>query len=278
MPKILRQNDAMCFAGDGMRPIRFSADGSPAAKMKRVSREPPSIHWSFDSWEGAVHAADTSGHVLEFRRNDRPAPPDLIDGPFGSALRLDGRAACALSNYPGIGGSQPRTVSCWIRLAPDTPSGSGAANGIISWGVDRSGAKWQIGWNKAAAQGNIGAPRVEVGNGHVVGSTDLRDGRWHHLAVVCPGGSRAEVSTHVRIYLDGKLEAPSGRLQRVIRTDTRSEAARPLVVGRHPGQGKNREPFHFEGDVDELHVFEGALLPKQIVQLMKRNSLRVSPR
>jgi ferric-dicitrate binding protein FerR (iron transport regulator) len=278
LPKVLRQNDAMRFAKDGMRPIRFRADVSPAAKMKRVNRVPPSVHWSFDSWNGAVHSASASGHALEFHRNDRPAPPDLIDGPFGSALRLDGHAAYALSDYPGIGGSQPRTVSCWVRLAPDTPSGPGTPNGIVSWGVNRNNAKWQIGWNKAAPQGNPGAPRVEFGNGHVVGSSDLRDGRWHHLAVVYLGGSRADVSTHVRIYLDGRLEPLSGRLQRKIRTDTRSGEARPLAVGRYLGHWKNRGPFYFEGDLDELHVFEGALLPKQIVQLMKHNSVRIPTR
>jgi hypothetical protein len=33
-------------------------------------------------------------------------------------------------------------------------------------------------------------------------------------------------------------------------------------------------PSSFEGDLDELHVFEGALLPNQIVRLMKRNTPR----
>lgn len=278
MSKILRQNDAVRLAGGGMRPIRFSADASPAAKMKHVNRLPASVHWSFDSWNGAVNTDSNRGHALELRRNDRPDFPDLIDGPFGAALRLDGNGTYASSDYPGVGGSHPRTVSCWVRIAPDTSAGFNSPNSIVSWGVNRNSAKWQIGWNMTASQGEIGAPRVELGNGHVIGSTDLRDGRWHHLAVVYLGGSRADVSTHVRIYLDGRLEPLSGRLRQKVRTDTRSDESRPLAVGRSLGQLKNREPLGFEGDLDELHVFEGALLPKQIVQLMKRNSIRPSPR
>jgi hypothetical protein len=96
--------------------------------------------------------------------------------------------------------------------------------------------------------------------------------------VVYLGGTGPDVSTHVRIYLDGRLEPLSGRLQQEIRTNTRSENARPLAVGRYLGQWKNHDPFYFDGDLDELHVFEGALLPRQIVRLMKQNSARVFPR
>ncbi len=50
-------------------------------------------------------------------------------------------------------------------------------------------------------------------------------------------------------------------------------AARPFTLGRYSGAGPGRDGF-FEGDIDELHVFEDALLPSQITRLMKRNSLR----
>lgn len=276
--QVLRQNEAVRLAGGDLLPIIFRPDASPAAKMKRVSRLPASVHWSFDDWDGPLQSDSSRGHILEFRRNELPESPEILDGPFGSALRLDGKAGYAFSNYPGVGGSQPRTVAFWVRIDPAPPSDPGTPNGIVSWGVNRSSAKWQIGWNNATGQGNIGAPRVEFGNGYVIGSTDLRDGRWHHLAVVYLGGAGPDVSTHVRIYLDGRLEPLSGRLQQEIRTNTRSENAKPLAVGRYLGQWKNRDPFYFVGDLDELHVFEGALLPRQIVRLMERNSARVLPR
>ncbi len=275
-PKILRQSEALRLAGGGMQPIRFRPDAPPARNVKRVTRIPRSVHWSFDRWKGPLHKDAARGYALKFRNNGKAAAPDLIEGPFGPALHLDGKAF-ALSDYPGVGGALARTVACWVRVPPDA-SGTRPSNGIVAWGVNRSSAKWRVAWNNTAAQGNVGAPRVEFGDGHVIGSTDLRDGRWHHLAVVYLGGPRANVATHVKIYVDGRLESPTGRRQRRIQADIRSPEDRPLVIGRDAGTGKNREPLCFEGDLDELHVFEGALLPKQIVRLMKRNTVRASVR
>jgi hypothetical protein len=276
--QVLRQSEAVRLANGGIVPILFRPEASPGAKMKRVHRVPPSVHWSFDQWDGSLQSDAARNHFLEFRRNEEPAYPDLVEGPYGSALRLDGAGGFASTSYPGIGGSQPRTVAFWVRIDPVAPTHPRTPNGIVSWGVNRSSAKWQIGWNNAAREGNIGAPRVEFGKGFVIGSTDLRDGRWHHLTVVYLGGAGADVSTHVRIYLNGRLEPLSGRLQQTIRTQTQTQKAQPLVVGRYLGQWKNRDPFYFAGDLDELHVFEGALLPKQIVRLKERNSARVPPR
>jgi hypothetical protein len=134
--------------------------------------------------------------------------------------------------------------------------------------------RWQVAWNNDQDQGTSGAPRVEFADGFVIGATDLRDGRWHHLAVVCLAGPKANVATHVRIYVDGRLEALTGRHPRRIDSPTTAAAARPLTLGRHLGQGPGREAMFFEGDLDEVHVFDGALLPGQITRLMKRNSLR----
>jgi hypothetical protein len=176
----------------------------------------------------------------------------------------------ARADDPGTGGSPKRTAACWLRLQPDDTTPLSTSNGIIAWGVKRSSAKWQVTCNFDQNQGTIGAPRVEFGDGFVIGSTDLRDGRWHHLAVVCLGGPKANVANHVRIYLDGHLESLSGRRPRRSDGESTPITARPLTLGRYLG----REASYFHGDLDEVHIFEGALLPGQITRLMKRNSLR----
>lgn len=270
-PRILRQKEAVRLAGGDMLPISFK----PGGTIPRSTRPPPpvpqSVHWSFDSWDGATTRDSSQGHTLDLVKDGRPATPELTEGPFGPAIRLDGEGEYARSDYPGVGGSLARTVACWVCIQPPDERGSAASSGIVSWGANRMSAKWQIALNRAREKGNIGAPRVEFGQGYVIGSTDLRDGRWHHLAVVFFGGPRADVATHVRIYVDAKLETLTGRLQQRIDTDTDSAKAQPLTVGRHMG---NRSQQSYEGELDELHVFEGPLLPGQIVRLMKRNSLR----
>lgn len=274
-PKILRQKEAVRLAGGNMLPISFRPDNPGAKRKKPASAKiPPSVHWSFDSWDGSTTTDPTRGLRLKLQRKSGPVTPETIDGPFGPALRLDGNGTFARSNYPGVGGSQARTVACWVCIQPGDSQSANKPNGIISWGVNRSSAKWQLGWNQAKGQGTAGAPRVEFGEGTVVGSTDLRDGRWHHLAVVYLGGPKANVATHVRIYVDGKLEPLSARRQMRINTDTKSADAQPLTIGRYLGHSSGRPPFFFEGDLDEVHIFEGPLLPAQIVRLMKRNTLR----
>lgn len=269
--RILRQREAVRLGNGTMRPINFRAD-TPGERRKKHTRSlPPSVHWSLDTWDANATADATRGHLLKLQQKKASTLPETLAGPFGQALHFDGNGTFASSDYPGVAGSQARTVACWLRIQPDP--GRPQPNGIISWGVKRSHEKWQLAWNHAQSQGTVGAPRVEFGDGFAIGSTDLRDGRWHHLAVVYLGGPGANVATHVRIYVDGHLEAITGRHQRRIDTNSVSGIARPLTMGRYLGPAPDRAALFFEGDLDEIHVFEGALLPGQISRLMKRNEL-----
>ncbi|MEO0018252.1 MAG: hypothetical protein RLZZ522_1535 [Verrucomicrobiota bacterium] len=275
LPRILRQREAVRLGKGAMRPISFRAD-TPGSRRKKPPRNlPPAVHWSFDAWDANTTADATRGHLLRLQQKKLAAVPETLAGPFGHALHFDGEGTFASSDYPGVGGSQARTVAAWVRIQPaaDRPQ----PNGIIAWGVQRSQGKWQVAWNHAPGQGSGGAPRVEFGDGFAIGSTDLRDGRWHHLAVVYLGGPKANVATHVRIYVDGQLETLTGRRNRRIDTDTTSANARPLTIGRYLGGSPDRAGRFFEGDLDEVYVFEGALLPSQILRLMKRNELAPTP-
>lgn len=276
-PQILGQSKAVRLAAGTISPINFRADDPALRRQTRSAKIPPCVHWPFDSWDGNTTTDVQRGHLLKLQQKTKPATPELIEGPFGQAIHFNGQGTFARSNYPGVSGTQPRTVACWLRLDPTKPSPVHSSNSILAWGLHRSSGKWRIAWNKAQGQGAAGAPRVEFGDGFAIGSSDLRDGRWHHLAVVCLGGPKANVATHVRIYVDGRLEPLTGRRQRRIDTDTTSAAARPLTLGRNlgPDSGPGWDPG-FEGDLDEVHVFEGALLPKQIVRLMKLNQLRAA--
>jgi hypothetical protein len=272
-PKILRQKEAVRLGGGNMSPISFSNDSPGGKRQARIPTIPPFVHWSFDSWDGSVTSDSSLGYSLKLQQKANPSPsPEMLEGPFGFALHLDGEGKFARSDYFGGGESKEQTVACWLRIQPGDSINSEPQQGVVSWANSRQPAKWQLVLNKAQAQGSVGALRVEYGEGFIIGSTDLRDGRWHHLTIVCLHGSKTNVATHVKIYVDGKLEIITGRQSR--RIDTTSATAEPtaLTIGRSLG----RNHGFFQGDIDELHFFEGALLPGQINRLMKRNTIRVA--
>ena len=266
---ILRQSEAVRLADGHMQPIRFRADHPGEKRRKHAAKIPPSIHWSFDSWDRATTTDPTRGNHLDLLGKSGTVSPAIIDGPFGTALHFDGHGTSARADLSGIGDSQTRTVACWLRLQPEAPAISSGSNGIIAWTAKRSPANWQIAWNTDPAQGTLGAPRVEFGDGFIIGSTDLRDGRWHHLAVVCFGGTKRNIASHVRIYTDGHLESLTGRCLRRSDNDPIPVAAHTLAIATYHG----RNATTFDGDLDEIHIFDGPLLPNQIARLMKRNTI-----
>ena len=267
-PKILRQKQAVRVAAGKMLPISFKSDSPGQRRKSRNHKIPPSVHWSFDEWTKNTTTDSARGHRLTLRRKNSSAAPQTPDGPFGKALHLDGNGLFARSDFPGVPKQQSRTVACWVRIQPDASDTQNKPVGIVSWGVKRSSENWQLTWNRTRGQGNVGAPRIEFGGGFVVGSTDLRDGRWHHIAVICLGGPKANVESHVRIYLDGRLEAISGRRKQPTMHAPEATGVQPVTIGRYIG----RDSSFFEGDIDEVHIFEGALLPSQIQRLIKRNT------
>lgn len=273
-PRRIRQSESLRLSGSEVKPIQFKADRKNIVRPKQPAPVTNSIHWSFDSWNGNSTADETRSRSFRTIADHKPSPPDLTGGPFGQALRFRGNAAFAKSDFTIPKPNNPETLAFWLRV-PVNADAKEPNHGILSWSPDRSGPKWRVTWNREDMQGNIGAPKVEYGDGFLTASSDLRDGEWHHLAIVILGGPKTGVASHVRIYLDGRLEALSGRRQQRVKTPDPSAEPVPLTLGRCPGKRRDKEELYFEGELDELHVFEGALLPRQIVRLMKRNNLEV---
>lgn len=271
--RMIREGEAVSFGGKNVRKAQFQEgelDFTHAFKRRAL---PNYFHWSLDEWDGSRLVGDEGDFRLEFTENGAFAEPALIPGKFGNALQLDGESHYVVSDYPGVGGGAARSVAFWVRVQPgasrETP------NGIVAWGTPERSKKWQVAWNADKNLGKLGAVRVEFGEGFVVGSTDLRVGKWHHVAVVFLGGAKADVSTHVRIYVDGVLEDLTHRKQSVgqavIDTEVGSAKSETLTIGKYLGRWKDHDPFYFVGDVDEVFIFEGALQPRQIVRLMEDN-------
>ncbi len=224
-------------------------------------------HWAFEPPAPNVdHAGTMAGGPFSLRFEKRHT--EFLPGPFGQAVHLDGKNDVGVSDFPGIGGHAPRTTAFWLRVPRDTQGDDAYA--ILAWGqAQETGRKWQIAWNRHPENGTVGALRTEFSKGYAIGSTDLRDDQWHHIVSVWMGGDNADVATHMRLYVDGRLETLSGTLRERVRTSIEGKNVHTVKMGVNINSWNN--PQYFRGDLDEIWVFDRALLPREIHALMATN-------
>lgn len=195
----------------------------------------------------------------------QPRVPRMVDGFVGGAIRLDGEGQFIKTNLTGITGDAPRTVAMWVRVPVETKPAEAYA--FVGWGAKAvTGGKWQIAWNKLAANGAVGALRCEVASGYVVGTTDLRDGRWHHIAVVYPGGEAG--SGAIALYVDGQRETLTGSSDVPIDTHGPDRGGSPVLIGSFLNGDAT-----LRADLDELHLIEAALTDEQVRRLTETHEL-----
>lgn len=232
------------------------------------------VHFDFETSKNRINSTGTWGKNYRggFRplNWDKDSTPDSVPGVFGNGLRFDGDGRFIASDFEGISGAQARTVACWVRIPPNVKN---PAASIVSWGEHRRGKHWQIGINNVGDFGTVGAIRTDFSSGYVTGSTDLRDGRWHHIVSVYIGGNSPDIAAHVRHYVDGKLEPVSGIKQLPVDIDTTTDTERSidnLKIGYRKRKAQDSEVMN--GAIDELYIFDAAILPSQITNLKDFNS------
>ena len=280
-PVLLHEKESRRFAPEGTSDVRDrERKFARFAKVLTLDRSRSAggyAHWSFDQSEGALLKAEAKGRKkkaslhakLVASGDEAVSAATLTDGRWGRALSFDGRLY-ARATVPGIASpAVPRTLAFWVRVPADAPLGGDSAS-FLGWGEHnrKHGVPVRIGWNKFPAQGPVGALRTDFGHGLTMGSTSLRDGRWHHIAVVLtPDGSN---TLRTRQYVDGRLEGAAHHVRiRPPAENSRSEAVDTLMLGHSPGD-KAKAGF-FKGSLDELFVFDRALSPAEIVRLMHEN-------
>ncbi|MCM8536976.1 MAG: FecR domain-containing protein [Lentisphaeraceae bacterium] len=245
---------------------------------EKTDKDVSFIRWSFDEGQGeeSVYRGknlpeEDFNAYLKSTYKDGPKPK-WIDGKYGKALNFDATGGYLETGYPGIGGAKARTVSFWVKI----PKGAVEFNAVsmIAWGsYAGKGRTWQVAWNWKPEDGAFGALRAGLYHGQIVGSKDLRDGEWHHVAVVMFGGQRANVNTHILLYVDGQLEPASRKSILDVKTDIESKKAIKVLMGRNAlAHVKGNEKHKvFNGSMDEVYIFDCALDEEQIRRLMKYN-------
>jgi hypothetical protein len=188
---------------------------------------------------GGAFTANLSGFA-----ND---PLQWVAGKWNKALQFDGVANQAVvTGYKGILGASNRTVAAWLKTS--------TIGSFVSWGPKVTGQKWIM--RVQAENGAPGALRVEVEGGYIVGTADLRDGLWHHVAAVFTNDNSSV--TNIKLYVDGSLEPVSAEQTQTVNT----QAGGDLLIGTDI-QGR-----YFAGTLDELRIFSRALGAAEIHSLI----------
>ncbi|MGL6316450.1 LamG-like jellyroll fold domain-containing protein [Vibrio sp. WXL103] len=246
----------------------------------RSASNPNYLHWNFDQRKQGGFTCSGPGmtgqcYVAKDKRMiDQSPVPELVDGPFGKAMYFDGENNWLSTDYRGIGGNKPRTIAFWVKAPKDFDTLQGF--GILGWGLHDVLSAWQISLNPLPVSGPLGRIRIGTNEGEIVGSTDLRDDQWHHVAIVMFGGAEADLSTHVLLYVDGELEPTMGKSLARVFTELDDPRSKPLIMGRnlaYDDGDMGKQKRFFRGALDELYVFDAALEQSQIISLMENNRL-----
>ncbi|MFC4991690.1 LamG-like jellyroll fold domain-containing protein [Rubritalea tangerina] len=214
-----------------------------------------SRHWSFDDM---ASLGPQSKHPSVAKVGTQLSSGNRlrqVDGVIGKALDFAPGNGYVQTDWAGIESDRPRSVACWIKSPEHMPRGS-----IVEWGIPQSNAaKWRVTLNPAGERdgGVRGALRTEFGWGYVIGSTDLRDGKWHHVVSVYDGSGVGN-GTSIRLYVDGKREAVSSVRENRVRTILDDSRSKPCQIGSG-----------FHGLIDEVIIYDGVLPEEEILRLSR---------
>jgi hypothetical protein len=211
----------------------------------------PKAYWRFNEGSGGT-ITDSSGGSTHNGTMINMDESDWVTGKHCFGLEFDGvDDYVEITGYQGIVGSGSRTVSAWIKTS--------TTGHIISWGDIGPGEKWLI-----LVQGYRGAIGVLVESGYIIGTTDLRDGQWHHIAAVLEDDGSPNAD-EIILYVDGVIESISLVGAEPINTS----GIRDIRLGVWDvGDGD-----YFNGVIDEVRVYDRVLSDEEIWLLYLANAI-----
>ena len=233
-----------------------------ATQAQAAGTCPPDItsYWMLDETEGTTFADSVGSHDAACS----DACPGFTGGRVGNALTFDG-SDDALTVPPDASFNWAAAASFSIEFWMKTDDASVCNGNQVIIGRDDSSTNlhWWVGcWD------NTGVATFRLNNttgagALVFGSTDLTDGKWHHVTAV-RDGNLGESS----IYVDGKLEGSTD----ITYSSDFASAAASLNIG-----WLNLDTFYrFAGTIDEIALHNQALTENEIREHYFDGSVRLS--
>ena len=167
-----------------------------------------------------------------------------------AALDFDGQNDVVQVN--GIGpGDNNFTIEAWFK-----EEGGTQYENIVAWLGNRDGRRQQILFgtqpNGTLRYGNFDYSTFRFDA--ISGTTNVRDGNWHHVAVTTRNGS------DLALYVDGQLEA-SGTADIL---NTVEDFVNTIRIGAQGVPGLDPVTEHFTGKIDEVRIWSRALCADEI--------------
>ena len=160
------------------------------------------------------------------------------------------------------------TFSAWVKV----PSTMSAVGTIISKSrYAYSAGRWSVGITSTGKISLFLASDGTVDYDAAVGTTDLRDGLWHHVALVLVRDGNAYA------YVDGVLDGTTVISAQFKSSSNYNSTAHVLIgaYGDESGLGVAKSGIlFFKGNIDELAVWNRSLNSTEILGLYNSQSLK----
>jgi hypothetical protein len=204
-------------------------------------------HWKLDETSGST-ASDSAG---DNHGTLKPSSPPLwqpAGGRLDGALEFDGLDDYVLiSNEENFDITHTITLAAWIKVkAFDNAWQAIVTKGDNAWRLQRDASNNGI---EFACTG-INVPGTTWGN--ILGSVDVNDGQWHHIAGVYDG-------TKIYLYVDGVVDNFNDASGFINRNNF------PVMIGEN-AQERGR---YWNGLIDDVRIYNYGLNASEISQLCK---------
>ena len=181
-------------------------------------------------------------------------------GRYGQAASFNGSASKIDIGNLGIGGAATRTISAWINT-----NSLSSTQTIFQYGANSNGARFGFSIDTS------GKPFVEYYNRDVTtSSSHISVNTWYHL-VVTYNGNAIETATNTQIYVNGSA---------VSMTTSGAQTGSANTTDSNYGIGYDRlnTRQYFNGEIDQVRIFNKELSAAEVTTLYQENSLVASYR
>jgi|GEM_PF-2752533 len=197
-------------------------------------------YWPFDG---------TANDIVNGNHGTPHGDAAYADGKFGQALSLDGDGDyVSIPDSTSLDLSGEMTVEAWIKVAVHKNY-----NAIVIKGEDVA-ENYEL---LLYADGRLHSP-IKFTDGsrtYLNASGAITDNNWHHVAMTYKPGQWI-------IYVDGEKKAERTDISKTPLTNNI-----PLFIGAEQYLGSFRTERFFNGDIDEVGIWNRALSPEEIAAL-----------
>jgi hypothetical protein len=197
-------------------------------------------------WKLDGNTQDSSGNN---RHGTIQGNAQFVPGFYGQALNFDGDDYVNIDGYKGVLGTNPWSISAWLR-ATDVAD----HRCIISWGTNSTGQRIEV----RMMSGN-GRMRSNHGGGNVQTDGSVNDGEWHHIVLTVIANATCSYPDMI-FYVDG------------VDDTTPTTDPDPLDITENFDVGIGLRATHSDrfwvGDLDDVRMFDRVLTAEEALEVM----------